>query len=312
MPRHFLFFLLAATGLPLHAQTRGVATSLEAIRQTTRPDTIAVIDLGNRDIVRKPVFGKDSSIIGVDIINNGWQQIPPEIARCVNAKKLFLGSHRITGIPRWLSRMDSLAVLDVSLNPLRVRSVKFKRNRHIKTINFSACGFKQSPKKLRKNKRLEQLVFNDNDFSEFPKALCRIKTLRELSFYRNQLSQLPGQFRRLKSLRVIDLYYNRFKQFPVVLHTIKSQEVLALSYNQLEQIPDQISGLTQLKEIYLRGNRLTTLPETLRQMPSVRKMYISENAFTYVPEVIFGMPGLEELDVSGNPALNGFRQALPK
>ncbi|MCU0354936.1 MAG: hypothetical protein MUD08_14540 [Cytophagales bacterium] len=289
---------------------RGLATTLEQIRQTNRPDTITEIELVNRDLTfksKEPVIDTvDGNLVmragsgGGEWINNGWLEIPAEIARCVNAKHIVITKHRISAVPAWLTAMPALERLDLSGNPLNVRLIRFSRNEHLRSLNLASCGLGNVPRQLRRNRALQGVVLNNNRFTAFPKRLCRLRNLETMGFYGNRLSALPRSFRRFKSLKVIDLYHNKFKVFPDVLCQLPSQQVLAFSYNQLEQIPENIGNLTNLTEVYLRGNRLTTLPESMQQLGKTKLLFVSENAFAAVPPVIFQMRNLEELDVSAN------------
>ena len=291
---------------PRIAASPGLATTLEQIRRTNRPDTITEVELVNRDLTFKDltrVDTVDGQLVmrpGGEWINNGWREIPAEIARCVNAKHIVITKHRIAAVPAWLTALPALERLDLSDNDLDIKQVRFSRNRRLRSLNLASCGLTNVPRSIRRNRALRQVVFNNSQFTVFPKRLCRMRKLETLGFYGNQLSALPRAFRRFKNLKAIDLYHNRFKVFPDVLCRVPSQQVLAFSYNRLEQLPESIGKLTNLTEIYLRGNRLTTLPESMQQLGKTKLLFVSENAFAALPPVIFQMRNLEELDVSAN------------
>ena len=166
-------------------------------------------------------------------------EIPPEMGRLSNLRRLGLISDQLTGeIPPELGRLSNLRYLALFGNHL--------------------SG--EIPPELGRLSNLEYLVFGYNRLTgEIPPELGRLSNLKFLSLDNNQLSgEIPAELGRLSNLEHLSLDDNQLNgKIPAELGRLSRLEALYLSGNSqlIGCIPSSLDG--QLEESrYLESYRI--------------------------------------------------------
>ena len=257
----------------------GVIGDIAEASQTTRPDTVKIVQFGGLDL----------------------EQVPTVIYRFTNAEEINLGNNYMTSVPAQLTTLPKLQRLNLMSNRLQDDSVFFARNKSIKSINMQKNSLTQMPLSVRQNRRLESLWLGNNDLIHLQaNAFRRLRRLTDLNLYGANLTHLPKSIGQLKRLNVLDLYYNQLADLPKQLSRLKSLDQLALAYNDLSTLPASMSKLHRLRTLFIHHNKLDRLPRQFSKLTNLHVLDLGYNGLTVVPPVLSSLPALEELDLNNN------------
>jgi|GEM_PF-1978789 len=282
--RPFWFHTSVPTGPILQVRNlrrgRGIAATLEAVRKTSRPDTIRTLLLNGLAL----------------------EQVPSEILNLPNLKDLDLSNNALTQIPEAVFRLPRLRLLNLSGNKIGEEGLPAVRNRHLRVLNLQNTGLTRIPEAVAANRRLESLWLGYNDLSGGinVEPLQQLRRLKDLNFYHANLRTLPAGIGRLRRLEVLDLYYNKLRELPDELGRLRRLQQLAVSNNQLGQLPERLSRMRRLQVLYAHHNYLASLPKDLPRLRRLHLLDVNHNAYGYVPETVSRLRRLRELDLSHN------------
>ena len=257
----------------------GIIGDLATAAQTTRPDTVKIVQFGGLEL----------------------EQVPDVLYRFVNAEEVNLGNNYLTALPARVTALPKLQRLNLMSNRLMDDSVFFARNKSIKSINVQKNSLTRVPVSLRQNRRLESLWLGNNDLAELDNNSFRgLRRLNDLNLYSAGLTLLPKSIGTLKRLTVLDMYYNRLANLPKQISRLKRLDQLALAYNDLTELPTAMSRMRRLRTLYIHHNKLGTLPSQFSKLTNLHVLDLGYNGLTAVPPVLGAMPALEELDLNNN------------
>jgi Leucine-rich repeat (LRR) protein len=286
-------------------------TGLEEARKTTRPDTVKVLILSHKEVWKYETYSEvtiDSvtkkQVLrgytkGVDIAaDKKLKKLPKDIKRFKNLEEIRVDKNAIQTVPRWLTRLHHLKIINLAGNP--VRKMVFRKNKSLEVINLMNCELTQIPEKLYKNTHLKDLILANNKIKTVSGNIRKIKNLEVLNLYHNEIVTISPDLINLSKLSQIDLYYNKLEYFPSVFLQMPWLKTLALSFNNIGTLPDDIDKMTNLTELYLRNNSMSQLPDKLGKLQNLKFLFLSGNRFKAFPACILALPNLEELDMSEN------------
>lgn len=259
---------------------RGTIATLEAARQTTRPDTVTHLFFNQLELTT----------------------IPEEVYRFPNLTQLDLSKNAIRQLPaRLTTDLPRLQQLSVLYNQLTDDSIAFARNKHVKALNLQGNNLTRIPASTRQNRRLTSFWMGNNPLKTFDRNPFKgLRHLTDLNLYNAGLVSLPDRISRLRHLNVLDLYYNKLTELPKSIGRLRRLEQLALAHNQLKQLPESIGRLKNLQTLYAHHNQLSNLPESLPGLVRLRILDVGYNWFSTVPLSVSKLQSLEEMDLSGN------------
>jgi hypothetical protein len=165
---------------------------------------------------------------------------------CSHLEGLFLKNNNFTTLPKSLSKITRLSVLDLSFNQLAAL-----------------------PDKLGQLKWLSSLELSHNHLKKLPHSLFSLTFLDELKVNHNQLEALPSSLGQLKHLKTLDLSHNHLKKLPDSLSLLTSLNKLNIQHNQLKALPDTLSALPELNALDVSHNQLALLPESWSHLPKL-------------------------------------------
>ncbi|CAK9163520.1 unnamed protein product [Ilex paraguariensis] len=230
-----------------------------------------------------PNFSDLTSLTHLDLSKNTLEGvIPADLGRCRNLKALNL-SHNIVGGELNLTGLNSLEILDLSLNRLRG---------DIQLIFPGTCN------------SLVVVNISANNFTgELRSSFDHCQNLKHLDLSTNNLSgNIPFGFERLKEFSVSENYL--FGIVPAWTFTENcSLQALDLSENFLSgEFPKEISNCKNLAMLNLWGNNFSgPIPQEIGSISSLQALYLGNNSFSRdIPESLLGLSKLTFLDLSRN------------
>jgi Leucine-rich repeat (LRR) protein len=256
---------------------RGAINTLEAAEQTTRPDTVRILNLSSLKLTR----------------------VPDAVYRFTNLNELDLSKNSITSLPaRLTTDLPKLERLSFLYNTLTSDSVFFESNKHLKSLNIQGNELTTLPASIRKNRRLESLWLGNGKLKTID--FRGLRRLNDLNLYNAGLDAVPPSIAKLKRLKVLDLYYNNLTELPARLGRLRRLEQLALSHNKLKNLPTRLSKLKKLQMLYAHHNEIGTLPDRFDRLRRLRLLDLGYNFFSTSPPVLDRIGALEDIDLSGN------------
>lgn len=189
----------------------------------------------------------------LDLSNNAFTCIPPEIQRLSALKSLILHDNQLTHISTFLYKLP-LELLDLQNNQL---------------IGL-APGLHQCT-------HLERLLLRKNKISElFPQELSLLSSLQELDMAENCLEALPGDFDHLKTLKTCVLSKNFFKDVPLELSSLSALTAIQLDNNRIKVLPSE-DWLTRFSLLCFSHNQINALPDYIFSLPSTHVVELLDN-----------------------------------
>lgn len=155
-----------------------------------------------------------------------------------------------------LSLAETLEILDLS-------------NNHIKIL----------PDELKQLKKLKIIFASNNDFETLPRCLGQCESLEMVGFKANKIKHVSGESLPEK-LRWLILTDNKITTLPDTLGERPRLQKLALAGNQLKQLPANLSQLINLELVRISANQLTQCPDQLLALPKLAWLALSGNPFS--------------------------------
>ena len=199
---------------------------------------------------------------GIRVGNGLSGEIPAELGRLSNLRRLYLGDNQLTGtIPSELGNLSKLEFLALEDNQLTG------------TI----------PAELGRLSNLTYLSLGDNQLTgTIPSELLSLSKLESLALGDNQLTgTIPSELAKLSRLWQLWLPRCGLKgEIPPELGQLTKLEYLTLEGNQLTgTIPSELGNLSKLVELWLGYNQLTgTIPPELGQLDGLTLLALTGNA----------------------------------
>jgi Leucine-rich repeat (LRR) protein len=244
-----------------------------------------------RTLIRNMSNLRELHLDVVNISENGTEWCGALSESVPHLRVLSMNSCNLTGpIEPSLSRLNSLAVIDLSDNEFNSSVPDYFADFPLKDLVLSSCG----------------LIGN------FPREIFHIPTLTVLDLSSNEnltLGTLPN-FPLESSLESLNLLgTNIFGHIPNSIGKLQNLSYLDLSSSKLSgRIPTTIGKLVNLKGLYLGSNSFSgSIPQSLFALPNLQTLYLRENNFTgqfKLEESSISFAPLTYLDLSNNQ-LNG-------
>ncbi len=262
---------------PAHKQN--LITTLEQLRQTSRPDTVKRITLVLEELT----------------------EVPEELYRFTNVEVVSLAGNKLTQIPEALFALPRLKRLDLTGNRLTENSFTIPPGSGLTFLNLQYNQLTRVPASVANCRHLTSLWLGHNKLVEVnTDVLRKLKRLEDLNLYSAGLNQLPAGIGKLKRLQILDLYYNNLRELPAAICRLRRLQQLAVSENKLGNLPKKLHRMRRLEKIYAHHNFLASLPERLHRSRRLQLLDIGYNAFRHVPAVVSRIKTLHELDMGHN------------
>lgn len=278
------------------------------------------IDKTQLDLIPEAFSGLEK-LEKLNISHNNLKSLVGELICLNNLKFLDCRHNSIKGdaIPDELFHIETLTVLDLSKNQIKVIPKNLGNCKSLQMLNLSYNGITNIDDDLFKNlTNLIYLNFSNNELKVIPPQLGRLLNLTTLILNNNPLEQAKmRQIDRLKSLRSLHLAntYRNNNNTPInTLGDLTNLVELNLSSNQLTKVPEDLAHLDKLKRLNLSNNFINKMPEDFGNWwPNLETLNISRNNLKELPSTLCKLCNLKRLYVNDNKiTFDGLPAALGK
>jgi len=252
-----------------------------------------------------------SSIDRLYLNGNHLQNLPQSIQRFESLRVLNLSNNELKIIPDIIfSHLRKLWILQLSNNQIQQVSPRIKELRELRSIDLSRNYLHELPNTFTSLHRLEKLVCNQNYIESLPEGFARIVSLRELHISGNQVNSntLVNPVASLVQLDTLSLSNCELVDLPVQMASLVSLYRVSMTSNRFEEIPRVIQTWHRLRVLDLSNNQIKSVPEWFASaVPSLQRLSLESNLLESLPENISSLDKLNYLSLLNNSNLH----ALP-
>ena len=238
-------------------------------------------------------------------------ELPEEIGKLKNLKRLYLYSNQISKIPDVIAELKNLESLCFWSNQISVIPDVIAELKNLESLDLSSNQISVIPDAIAELKNLESLDLSSNQISVIPDAISKLQNLTDLDLDHNKISEIPNAITELKNLTVLNISNNQVSEIPDIISELKNLEVLNLSRNQISKIPHAIAELKNLEGLDLSDNQISEIPDAIAKLKNLEMLNLSDNQISEIPEAIMQLENLErskykiteEIDIKNNPII---------
>ncbi len=191
-------------------------------------------------------------------------------------QELDLTCNRLESFPVWLTALQTLTKLDVSIN-----------------------GLSDLPNTMSRMTRLKVCRVTNNILTSLG-TIDHIDSLEKLDIFANRISNLPSSFTRLTRLTSIEMAYH-FENIPDVVFLLTNLQSLKMMRSaQPLQLQEEITKLLNLTELDLSENRIASIPPFLDRLSNLRCLDLQDNHISSIPPTFGNFSQLSALNLSKN------------
>ncbi len=239
-------------------------------------------------------------------------ELPPEIAKLTNLRRLDLSGNQLTELPPEIAKLTKLQSLDLNGNQLTELPPEITKLTKLRNLDLGDSIFSRYDSNINRNQltelppeitkltNLRRLDLSGNQLTELPPEIAKLTNLRRLDLSGNQLTELPPEIAKLTKLQELDLNGNQLTELPPEIAKLTKLQSLDLNGNQLTELPPEIAKLTKLRNLNLNGNKLTELPPEITTLSILQDLSVRNNKITQLSQEIGLLTKLWALDLSGN------------
>ncbi|MCP4581865.1 MAG: TIR domain-containing protein [candidate division Zixibacteria bacterium] len=235
----------------------------------TREELLEIIDKAEKD-----------KLTILDLSERRIKELPAEIGKLVNLKKLILSRNILKTLPPEIGLLINLKEFYLSFNQLTILPPEFGSLRNLTKCNVES-----------------------NELTSLPAEISRLKNLKYLYLSHNKLESLPPEIGQLSEASSIVINNNQLKSLPIEIGQLENLVEFSIGSNQLRNLPHEIGNLTKLELLYITDNRLTSLPPEIGRLTHLMLLSISDNQLISLSPELSKIEYLRVLHLSNNPDL---------
>ena len=228
-------------------------------------------------------------------------EIPDQVAQCINLEKLDIAYSDIFKIPQFVSEFAKLK----SFNFCGCRDLDWISN----LVEYPAltslgahCKSIAHVEQIAELTQLEHLTITGN-VDQLPQRLNQLKKLQSLELFALPMKTLPSVLAELPNLKILSVNTGGvsldFDQVIDVLKDCEKLSALKLVTPKL-MLNQRIAELSQLKKLDLSGNGLENIPNALYQLQHLNELDLGMNQLRNIPKGIGQLSKLKVLKLNSN------------
>ncbi len=237
----------------------------------------------------------------IDLSNARITSIPSFVYKVDSLEVLVLDNNSISELPKELGQFEKLKRVYWRNNQLdQEKRIKINKIGRLEKLDLSGNALRKLPKVHRINS-INELILEKNNFSTISLwRLRKIKGLKELELSQNPVEMKKRWYGLISHLEVLKLNKCRLQTLDPSLFKISGLKELQVQVNEIENIPEGISGLTHLTKVSFYKNRLKSLPNDFYDLKQLRVLDLYYNELTIIPDDIARLQNLRILYLSFN------------
>lgn len=250
---------------------------------------VVAIDFGNVEYAPEGHIRRGPKIkIRNALVSRSVFVLPDSIGRFKKLKRLNLGGHHLSELPKSIMECRSLQHLYLSGSMFDYIG---------KSRRFNCDAFAEA----NKLDQLEYLTLKYLGIEELPEGFSKLEKLKYLNMSQNRLKELPKSFGILGELNWLDLSNNEIDILPESFEILSSLNYLNLQSNKLKKLSTPLYNLDKLEKLHLRYNKINQLNESksITVLENLELLDLAHNSLHIMPYLPI-MPKLQELDMTGN------------
>jgi Leucine-rich repeat (LRR) protein len=228
----------------------------------------------------------------------GKSKIPKILSKFTRVDSLILLDVSINRIPRRLRKLKNLHSLTIFHTKCRTR-IRLTKNSSIKKLSIVFTQPVVLPRTYKKFSSLELLSLTDNTITDFPNGMRKNRTLREVNLQRNWID-LSKIIKRNPYIEKLRLHENRIVKVPESIENLPSLKLLTLNRNRIEEFSPAFSRLCSLERLSVYHNKLTEIPKSFYGLQSLKDLEFVYNDITAIDQNIRNWNCIEVLNLSHN------------
>jgi len=215
--------------------------------------------------------------------------------------ELVVSECELRSIPAEISKLSSLAKLDISSNILTELPAEFGSLVHLEELDMNDNTVKSLPEEFGSLKSLSKLLMYKNALVSLPDAIGNLTELNELNFFNNKVLKLPPSLGKLSKLEEVNFSANKIMKIDAAaIEQWHSLKVLNAFDCRIMMLPS-LGHLAALEELRMFGNNLNAMPSFGDGLPNLRVLELHRNNIVEIPDGFFkGMQSMTKLTISSN------------
>jgi hypothetical protein len=138
-----------------------------------------------------------SGATGLELIEFGLTELPPEIGQLTNLQWLLLSENQLRDLPSEFVALQNLEVLHISFNSLETFPLEITKLNNLRHLDLSFNNLSELPPEIGQLQNLLGLGLQDNKLTTVPE-LHYLTNLHYLNLANNQIRHLPYQLGQLE------------------------------------------------------------------------------------------------------------------
>ncbi len=220
---------------------------------------------------------------------------PRDKIELLNRTELYFINKNIKTIPKEISILENLIVLDLRENKIQLLPLELFKLNNLKFLMIDDNNINIIPQEIHNLKYLVWLSFSNNKIKVFPEGICSLKNLEHLFISNNKIEQLPEEIGSLVNLINFQLCSNMITNIPDSFYMITNITEFCFHNNEIKELSNKIVNFKKLKTLCISNNNISLLPDSISELTALKILAIENTKIKAIPIELLKLPKLEEL-----------------
>lgn len=210
--------------------------------------------MGNKQVKQHFETAQKTGVLKISLMR--LQDFPTPLKSFPNVlKTMDISENRFTSIPPDIAKFTLLKHLNVSSNKIETLDDAIGSLVKLETLNAANNFILLISPQLKNLTNLKQILLSNNQISEFPKIFCGLQKLDMLDLSRNKITSVPDEVKDLKAIE-LNLNQNQIASVSEKIADCAQLKTLRMEENclQITAIPIRVLKESVVSILALDGN----------------------------------------------------------
>jgi Leucine-rich repeat (LRR) protein len=245
----------------------------------------------------EPIFNI-VSLEELEVISDSTLKININKINAPNLRKLKIYGH-LRELPEKICDISSLKELNLIFNNIEYLPKSISKLQNLEVINLDHNQLKKLPDEFCNLKNLKQLLISENYLANLPDCIGKLSNLRVLSSDLNDIKMIPRSIGNCSELESLILDGNFLQTLPEEISKLNKLKILRLCKNNISELPKSINELEKLEKLELSNSRNYSFLDK-----SANRTERMKNDLVEVPKSISLLENLKFIDFEGNSKIS--------